>query len=305
MDLLKELTAIEEGVGFHEPESHFFRVEGPEATAYLNRIVTNEVAGCPVGQGRHQAILDRKGKVLSLFFLYRIGENSYRGIGRPDLIEKTILLLNKMKFIEKVTVTDEGDAWRWAQLIGPDLELFPLERERQRGLIGWRDSFYRIPVINFVGLDGEIAALGAGLRPPPTGVSRQAFDLLRMESGIPEYGVDLDETTILLEVNLSHCVQRGKGCYPGQEVIERILAYGEGKTPRVLRTLFLAGERSVAAGTEILTKGGETVGLVTSALYHPLRQQTVVMGYLDRKFLPANPLLFIGQIPATTGPSLP
>lgn len=268
MGLEQELQIVRSGFALYRPPTSFFQVEGPDATSYLNRMLTNEVLTCPIGEGRHQALLDRKGMVLSLFYLFRKGENLYQGIAPPEVAEKTLNLLSKYKITEKLEVRDCREEWGIIQVIGPKAEV-----ERQDHV--WCDGFYKIPVWNVVYHKQE----GLPSLPYPE-ISKAAFDILRMESGIPEYGIDIDESHLLLEANLAHCYKRQKGCYPGQEVIERILAYGRGRTPRILKTLWMEGEHQIPAKAEVI-RDGIQIGQVTSSLYNPLERKTIVLAYVD------------------------
>ncbi|MBI2082998.1 MAG: hypothetical protein HYT76_05460 [Deltaproteobacteria bacterium] len=287
----------------------FFQIEGPDATAYLQRMVTNDILSMSVGEARHNALLDRKGMVLSLFCLVRIKEQSYLGIGNQLAVTRAQEVLKKFKIMEKVTITDVTTEWRLFQWVGLSSGgwLGSGARPRATGEHGWaesetgpaakcyhwQDNFYNQPIWNLlypVGAYGD-TPLPQDLSP----LSQTAFNLIRMESGIPEYGVDIDETHILLEANLSHTYKRNKGCYPGQEVVERILAYGQGRTPKKLCSLYLEGQHSIPAKAEILDQNGSKVGETTSALYNPLDQKTIVMGYLDQKQISSQRPFQIGD----------
>ncbi len=224
-------------------------------------MVTNEVTQCPVGEGRHNALLDRKGMVLSLFYLHRSSADAFHVVTPPQLTEKTLGLFRKYKIVEKLVVDDVTGEWGCTQVIGK-IPPTPLLQRGATGGFSWTDTFYKLPVWNIVYPKGERPSL------PFPMISKAAFDLLRIESGIPEYGVDIDETRILLEANLDHCYKRQKGCYPGQEVIERILAYGKGRTPRKIVTLYTEGKREIP-----------------NAIYDPLQNRTLVMATVERKEL--------------------
>lgn len=274
MSLKEELEEMQNNVALYKAsDERHLHMEGPDATDYLQRMVTNEVKTQPIGEGRHNALLDRKGHPLSLFFLIRLSENSYHLITPPQLKEKTAGLLKKYKVIERFEIKDVSQEWGVYWVVGSPVPpaLLPAI---------WQETIYKIPVRKI---------LYPKNNPPPLGdlpsVSRQAIDLLRMEAGIPEYGVDIDETHILLEANLEHCYKRQKGCYPGQEVIERILAYGKGQTPKKLVTLLVEGEREIPPKTAIWTADNQKAGETTSALFNPLRNQTVVLAYLENKFV--------------------
>jgi folate-binding protein YgfZ len=114
----------------------------------------------------------------------------------------------------------------------------------------------------------------------------QAFETARIEAGIPRFGVDMDETNLPLECGpaLRDAVSYNKGCYIGQEVINRIHSFG--RVNRVLRGLRLTGPAS--AGLPLPQKhdklfhNGKEVGYVTSAVKSPVFGN-IALGYARRE----------------------
>ncbi len=118
--------------------------------------------------------------------------------------------------------------------------------------------------------------LDGGARP----VGAAAFDILRVEAGVPLVGRDMDETTLALEAPLESAIHLDKGCYIGQEVVARIsfrghvnrnfvgLRMGEGSVPEV-------GSRVMA--------GEKDVGRVTSSAFSPFLGCPIALGYIRRE----------------------
>jgi folate-binding protein YgfZ len=114
----------------------------------------------------------------------------------------------------------------------------------------------------------------------------QAFETARIEAGIPRFGVDMDETNIPLECGIENrAVSYSKGCYIGQEVINRIHSFGH--VTRELRGLRLAAPAS--AGQPLPQRGdklfrnGKEIGYVTSAIKSPMLGATIALGYVRRE----------------------
>jgi folate-binding protein YgfZ len=115
----------------------------------------------------------------------------------------------------------------------------------------------------------------------------QAFETTRIEAGIPRFGVDMDETNIPLECGpaLRDAISYHKGCYIGQEVINRI--HSVGHVTRELRGLRLADPAS--AGLPLPQRGdklfhnGREIGQVTSALKSPVLNATIALSYVRRE----------------------
>jgi folate-binding protein YgfZ len=112
-------------------------------------------------------------------------------------------------------------------------------------------------------------------------IGAEALNVLRVEAGIPQYGIDFNEDNLLLEVGLEHAVSFTKGCYLGQEVVERIRSRGH--VNKKLVGLLLEGQTAVAAGS-VIEAGEKTVGTVTSSVISPRRRQPIALAYLHKDF---------------------
>lgn len=283
-DLRGQIETIRNGVGLYDASRcGQLVIEGPDAPSFLQRIVSNEVEKAAVGEGRYNAILDRKGMVLSLFYLIRLESTRFLAITPPQSTKKTVEMLLKMKFLSKVTIADESERRSLFLIVGPRSDAIVSERFREKGSVLWREDLFGPPLWNLSLPQEQVKSFRESVISLPE-LSDTSIRLMRMEIGFPEYGVDIDETHILLEATVPQAWQRQKGCYPGQEVIERILAYGKGRTPKRLCSLSLTGEQEIEPKSEIFSDTGEKAGVVTSALYNPLDDKTLALAYLDYKF---------------------
>jgi folate-binding protein YgfZ len=124
-------------------------------------------------------------------------------------------------------------------------------------------------------LRASVAALGGGT------IGYEAINVLRLEAGVPWFGVDFDEKQIPHEasVEISH-INYSKGCYTGQEIVERVRSRGQVNRRRV--GLGFDGAAVPEAGTKLLA-GGAEVGNVTSAAYSFAAERAIGMGYLRRE----------------------
>jgi aminomethyltransferase len=110
-----------------------------------------------------------------------------------------------------------------------------------------------------------------------------AFETARIEAGIPRFGADMDETNIPLECGIeSRAIVYNKGCYIGQEVINRI--HSVGHVNRELRGLRLATDlESLPKKGDKLFHANKEVGYVTSAVKSPALGAPVALGYVRRE----------------------
>ncbi|MGD9783212.1 MAG: glycine cleavage system aminomethyltransferase GcvT [Hyphomicrobiaceae bacterium] len=131
-------------------------------------------------------------------------------------------------------------------------------------------------------LSGDAAVLWRKLltdeRVKPIGLG--ARDSLRLEAGLCLYGHDIDETTSPVEAGLTWSIQKRRrvdGGFPGAERIRRELAEGPG---RIRVGIKPEGRAPAREGTEILSAGGERIGVLTSGGFGPTVGGPIAMGYV-------------------------
>ncbi|HZI86158.1 MAG TPA: glycine cleavage T C-terminal barrel domain-containing protein [Pyrinomonadaceae bacterium] len=126
------------------------------------------------------------------------------------------------------------------------------------------------------------ALTNAGARP----IGYEAFERLRIEAGVPRYGVDMDETNVVTETGLDEAVSYTKGCYIGQEIIARIKYRGH-----VAKKLVgLAFDRTLKIGDEPRIKSADDkeIGRLTSVTLSPHLGYTIALGYVKYDYLAAG-----------------
>jgi aminomethyltransferase len=118
------------------------------------------------------------------------------------------------------------------------------------------------------------ALVGAGARP----VGHDALEVLRIEAGVPRYGVDVDETTVVPEAGLDDAVSYTKGCYIGQEIIARIKYRGH--VAKKLTGVVFEGRANVEPGARIRSIDDREIGRLTSVAFSPRLARTIALGYV-------------------------
>ncbi|HEY5883583.1 MAG TPA: glycine cleavage T C-terminal barrel domain-containing protein [Pyrinomonadaceae bacterium] len=119
-----------------------------------------------------------------------------------------------------------------------------------------------------------------------TAVDDEVFEVLRIEAGIPRYGVDMDDSHVVTETNLDEAVSYTKGCYIGQEIIARIKYRGH--VAKKLTGLSFADNVEVASGDVIRSLDNKDIGRITSATYSPQLKRTIALGYVKYDYLAAD-----------------
>lgn len=113
-------------------------------------------------------------------------------------------------------------------------------------------------------------------------VDQAAIRTVRLEHGKPRYGEDIDERHIPQETQLMHAVSFSKGCYLGQEIVERVRSRGQ--VHRVLASLRIESSEPPAVGTEVLSDGNKA-GEITSAAFSEALGEVVALAYIRREFV--------------------
>ena len=282
-DLAGEYRALTQGCGLIDrSERGKLALTGTERKSFLAGQVTNDIEGLAPGGGCYAAFLTHKGKMLGDLRVLDVDDDG------GDEPEPTLLLDT-----DRATLQALFDLVRRFK-IGYDVELH--KRTVQRGLLSLVGPGARavaaaeaVPVDEHGHRPGAIAGhavrliateagvdvlceadatedVRAALRAAgATPVSEDAAEIVRVESGRPRYGVDVDAATIPQEAGLNaRAVSFTKGCYVGQETVARL--FYRGKPNRHLRGLKLS--EPVPAGAE-LRLGERVVGTLTSSLVSP------------------------------------
>jgi aminomethyltransferase len=271
-----EYRAAREGAALHDTsERDVLRVTGDERGSFLHGMVTNDVEGLPVGGSCYAAMLTAKGAMVGdLRVLKREADLVLdTGKGRGPAVRD---FLNKYLISEDAEIHDAPELAVLA-VVGPKAEdvvaRFPADAVLGRFLSLLTGVDVLVPRARV----GELLALVADV----PRLSHDTVEVLRVEAGVPVFGVDMTETTIPLEANLDRAIHLQKGCYIGQEVIAR--ATYRGQMNKKLMGLLL-GEASAGPGTE-LRLGDRKVGWLTTVVRSEAKGQVAALGYVHRDFL--------------------
>jgi len=277
------------------------RFAGPKAVDVLTGLVTNDVAALAPGQGQFAVALSPKGKIVSDMRILRT-ETDFITDASPRSREGWNAIVKKYVNPRLSKYTNESETLREIGVYGVQarhvvehvtgigasaLGIMPplthvsiakygatmiLVRSPDLGLEGF-DVF--VPAGSFEG----VWAAAVSARATPAGYA--AWDIARVEAGRPEFGVDMDDTTIPQEANLDafDAVSYTKGCYTGQEVVARV--HFRGHVNRTLRGLKLTGTLPPARAS-LFDATGKAVGELTSGVASP-RLGAIGLGMVRRE----------------------
>jgi tRNA-modifying protein YgfZ len=287
--------ALTEGCGLVDrSERGKLALTGPEAKAFLQGQVTNDVEALEPGRGCYAAFLTPKGKMLGDLRILDFGDELLLDTERVAL-QELFNMIRRYKLGSDVELHKRTVQMGLLSLAGPEARrvagvdrLGSAEHDNVRSEVG--GHAVRL-VATDVGVDVFCAAeatadVRAALESAGAeAVPEQAAEVLRVERGRPRYGVDIDEGVIPQEAGLNErAVSFTKGCYVGQETVARL--FYRGKPNRHLRGLRLSAP--VATG-EALRLGEKQVGHVGSVVVSPVNGP-IALALVRREAAPGDTL---------------
>jgi folate-binding protein YgfZ len=243
-------------------------VDGPDASSFLQSLVSQDLDPIPVGASGHALLLQPQGKLLVDFYAVRAAEDTWWCVCEGGFGAELAAGLNRFKIRVKAEVREEPVAALAVRGVEPPsadgVVVFPVE---------WDGG----AAFDTVGAEAAIDELSASCDVPL--VNAADYEAARIEAGVPRQGLDTDERTIPQEAGLeTSAVSFTKGCFVGQELVCRIDTRGH--VNRYLRRL-RSDSGDLSAGATV-RDGDREVGTVTSAA------GAVALAMLRREVEPAS-----------------
>ncbi len=281
-------------------------VEGPDAQSYLQGQLSADVDALGDGAACPTLLLSPQGKLVAWLRVTRLGPEHFLLDGDAGCGEAVVERLSRFRLRTKVRFA--ALAWRAVALRGPGSDdLVGASASDSAGGVPGTPAVPGPPSTSGEpGGSGETGSVVPGWLParwpglagwdllgpdplPPPGVGRASDTLaeaLRVESGVPRWGAELDERVIPAEAGLvEDAVSFTKGCYTGQELVARIDSRGS-RVPRHLAGLVvpaLASEDAATLAGVTLWRGERQVGVVTSAAWSASLDVAVALAYVKRE----------------------
>ena len=300
---LDEYRAARETVALIDKDYRaYLRFAGPDRVRYLNAILTNNIKDLPSGQGNVSLFLSPQGRIQAEIETYSEIESLF-GVSYAMIRDLLVPAIDKFIIMDDVTLTDETENFGTLALEGPravgvsnaltalDLQDFR-ELEFREVLVRGipcrivRRSPGGMPGAEFVVRTEHLSRLWETLQEAVASIGGQAMgytalNALRLEQGIPWFGYDFGDKQIPHEAGLqdSH-ISFTKGCYTGQEIVERVRSRGQVNRVRVL--LKIGHAEPPSSGTLLLADGKE-VGHITRGAFSPALQSAIAMAYVRRE----------------------
>ena len=271
---------------------------GSDRVRWTNGMVTNNVRDLPQDHGNYNFILNPQGRIQGDLYVYNFGDHLlvdtelWQAARLKDIFDKFIIM-------DDVEVADISDKLTAIAVQGPQAlsilrgigitiadDVAPLVVTRSI----WQDIGISVTrMASDISKTYEIwlapenapklwnAVLAAGAKP----VGTDAIELFRVAAGVPRYGQDIRERDLPQETGQSQALHFTKGCYVGQEIVERI--HSRGNVHRQFTGFVISGAQP-EPGAKIEVDGKE-VGEITSSKQLPTESGTevVALGYVRKE----------------------
>ncbi len=265
------------------------RIDGPRAAEFVTGIVTNDVSALLPGAGLYACALTPKGRIVADLRIY--AETQALLIDSPERATPGwIEFVRKYINPRLAPYENVGQQLSHFGIFGPAAarvvaaacqvdedavaalepygHLSPADAER-----GYMIA--RSPELRLDGFDLFVetgVAADIWQRALDAGAERgtaDAWETARVEAGRPEWGVDMDDSTLPQEANMDTlgAISYTKGCYVGQEVVARI--HFRGHVNRHLRGLRFSHPAGAPAGSQLFAADGKALGDVRSSVHSP------------------------------------
>lgn len=258
-------------------------VTGPERKSWLQGLVTCELESLVPGQGTWGLALNRLGKIQSVIWVVATDEALWLALA-PGTVDAMQTELGRMLIMEDAELEPPAQPRSWFALHGPEAA------ERARALATAHGGV--AAPIDWTGLGGAALAApaerAAAVLLDCAGhvLTPEDWTRLRLERGLPEFGVDFDARDRPHEAALDRrAVSWSKGCYLGQEVV--CMQDMRGKVKHSLTVLRVAAPRDaqLAAPARVLAHDGQEFGAVKSVAFSEREAAWLAMTRLDKSAL--------------------
>ena len=312
-DPAAELAALRSGCGlFSLAWRGKINVTGKDRVRWLHNMVTNTVRDLPVNRGKYNFVLNAQGRILGDMYIFNRGESLIMDTDASQ-VETLLNAMKRFIIMDKVELTSAGEALVSLGVCGPNAEavlaraginasgMEPLEiRDLSIEDIAItllrgpeeKPGWFEIWLDPGKAQDFWTKLIGAGAQP----VGSEALEMWRILRGIPNYGQDIRDRDLPQETEQMQALTFTKGCYIGQEIVERIRARGQ-----VHRKFagFVFSEQVPAIGK--YEAEGRALAEITTITSVPGLEgrKNIGLGYVRREALAAGPKVNLNGIEAT------
>ena len=271
--------------GVYEGERGLTAVWGGEAVQFLDGLITNNVKDLADGGQMLAAFPNAQGRLLAVVRVKRQGDRYFFETEQATH-EKVFQNLYRFTLAGDFFVVDLSEGHTYFEIFGPKQDVY-----HSGAYDHWPGAYvYELPYGAAYFIPNGLADAFRTFLSDENGclnIDDDVYEVLRIESGIPKYGVDMDENTIVPELGLERMISYDKGCYIGQEIIARI--HFRGHVAKQLTGLILSG--TPAENAELTSQDGKNAGRITSYTYSPKLDKDIALAYVRYEHLASGTVL--------------
>jgi folate-binding protein YgfZ len=287
MEIKTQVEAARRSVlALPQPDLVTLVVTGKDRLTWLNGMLTCDLAKRASGEAAYGLAVGRNGRIISDVIVVVDDEGARVMLAVPrEIAEGLRAHLDHYLVMEDAEIAPGVDAFAPWAVHGPDSSRV-LDAARAAGAAGGR--------IDRTGLGGAIVLAPANLPPTMPSIMKRAvesasgavgddagWESLRLERGVPRFGIDFDEKTYPQEASLEKmAVSFDKGCYLGQEVVCMLQLRGHVK--RKLVSVVVDAQEPPQHGAAVTDESGTAIGEVTSAARSPTLDKAVTFASVKR-----------------------
>ncbi len=269
------------------------RVTGEDRARLLHAMTTQNVQQMQPGDGCYLFFLNAQGRILGDANLFCFADYFLLDT-EPETRQKLYEHIDRYIIADDVTLEDVTESTSAISIEGPSarevLGSFGVTLpERDRLTVAWGDRV--IAKTSTSAVDGFMVLLPTASPTTTTdaftaslGIPQATAEdarLVRLENGRPRYGEEITERYLVHETGQLHAVNFNKGCYLGQEIVERVRSRAQ--IHRVLRSLLIESPNAPAAGTHLVSQEA-AAGEIVNAAFSPALGKVVAMAYVKIPF---------------------
>jgi folate-binding protein YgfZ len=249
-------------------------VVGTDRQSFLHNFCTNDVKRLTPGTGCEAFFTNVKGKIVG-HGLIRCFDEEMLFVGAPGQAGQLVEHLDRYVIREDVTLRDTSNEHRYLLVVGAE-SLMPSKESMGPSMVGRPDSdLVQVEADDMSRFFDDAFAEGF------VRVGRAAFEMARIEAGMPLYGLDFGDENLPQEIGRDRqAISFTKGCYLGQETVARIDALGHVNQKLVGLRFF--GTDVPERGTELMLSS-KNVGAVTSAAMSPKVGSPLALAMIRRE----------------------
>ena len=277
------------------------RLTGEDQARLLHAMTTNHVNELKPGQGLYAFFLNAQGRVLADVNIWNMGD-SFLLDTEPESAKTVYQHLDKFIIADDVALLDETEGTGTWYVDGPSASAvvesagYPVPPEQYSSLekngvmvAKARGIFLYCPLAEKEAVAERLRLAGA------VDASAEDFLIYRLEQHWPRHGVDFGDAQIPQETQQMQAIHFSKGCYLGQEIVERVRSRGH--VNKQLVSLTIEGPNIPAAETKIFSNDKE-VGEITSAVFSPTQNSVLAFGYVRTEAIRNHAPLIVGEVAA-------